>query len=787
MSRHLHATSRSVLSGVAGAGLLTAALVSPALTGAATPAVGATPATASSCDLGNGISHVVNIVFDNVHFGRDNPHVPSDLERMPHLLSFLQSNGTILSNTHTPIIAHTADDSLSIYTGLYGDRHGQPLSNSYKTYNPDGTTDPAASFAYWTSPVADTAANPAAGHDTAPSMVYSDTVPASGAPDRQTPAPWVPFTRAGCDVGDFSTANMVLENAKVDLPTIFGAVSPEVQQYATDPDSFKDAEIADYIGEAVHCAAGSATCADATATKFGQSSPTPSAVADSLPTEPGGYAGHQALFGARYVGPQLGAGTPNLTSHGYPVTDAQGNLTDLDGNALKEPFSGKAGFPGFNPTATQSLAVMADMQESGIPVTYGYISDMHERKAGTTGCTTATAITSGKPIGPGDKCYDDNGKAYDAAFAKFFDRLSQDGITTANTLFVIGSEENDQFDGANAGRALTPTPSDCNGTTVFCSYPAGTIGELQANLKGLLSTTASSGTTYDVEPQGASIYAHGQPGAADPTLRQLERDTAAMTADNPYSGAVGQHIVKYQAGSVEQRILHMQTADPLRTPSYTMFPVPDYFFATSGTPNVSVNPGFAYNHGYYSPNIDVTWSSFAGPGVAANGIDGPTPEQSNESHDPNSTNTVPEASHRGTWAEEVDIRPTMLHLLGLHDDYATDGQVVSQVLSHPSKSQTDVQALGAAYRQINSSVGLLATITLQADSRALASGSATHDRRFAETETALRKIANRRDSLATGMKALLARADAGHKVRHGQVQDLLSRARALLRKAGHLD
>jgi len=173
--------------------------------------------------------------------------------------------------------------------------------------------------------------------------------------------------------------------------------------------------------------------------------------------------------------------------------------------------------------------------------------------------------------------------------------------------------------------------------------------------------------------------------------------------------------------------------------------------------------------------------------VAANGIDGPTPEQSNESHDPNSTNTVPEASHRGTWAEEVDIRPTMLHLLGLHDDYATDGQVVSQVLSHPSKSQTDVQALGAAYRQINSSVGLLATITLQADSRALASGSATHDRRFAETETALRKIANRRDSLATGMKALLARADAGHKVRHGQVQDLLSQARALLRKAAHLD
>ena len=154
--------------------------------------------------------------------------MPSDLERMPHLMGFLEQRGAILSNTHTPMIAHTADDSLSIYTGLYGDRHGQPLSNSYKGYNPDGTTDPAASFAYWTSPFADTAASPTAGHDSTPSMVYSDTVPASGPPDRQTPAPWVPFTRAGCDVGDFSTANMVLENAKVDLPTIFGTGSPEV-------------------------------------------------------------------------------------------------------------------------------------------------------------------------------------------------------------------------------------------------------------------------------------------------------------------------------------------------------------------------------------------------------------------------------------------------------------------------------------------------------------------------------------------------------------------------------
>jgi hypothetical protein len=31
------------------------------------------------------------------------------------------------------------------------------------------------------------------------------------------PAPWVPFTRAGCDVGAYSTANVVLERAPFDV------------------------------------------------------------------------------------------------------------------------------------------------------------------------------------------------------------------------------------------------------------------------------------------------------------------------------------------------------------------------------------------------------------------------------------------------------------------------------------------------------------------------------------------------------------------------------------------
>ena len=740
----------------------------------ASPPAGADP---SSCHLGNGVKHVIEIVFDNVHFFRDNPNVPSDLEQMPNLLNFLESNGTVFSNSHTPMIAHTADDSLTIYTGLYGDRHGQPVTNTYNVYNPNGTTDTATSFTYWTSPIIDTKTNPAKPStvDAAPSMTYSATVPASGPANTVTPAPWVPFTRAGCTVGNFSTANMVLENAAVDVPTVFGANSPEAMQTAADHDNFKDVEVAQYVGEAIHCAQGDAICANSARP-----------VADSLPTEPGGYNGYQALFGAKYIAPAIGGG-PNVTHDGFPVTDANGNLTDLNGNTLQEPFTHTPGFPGFSPTASQSLAVLADMQEAGIPVTYGYISDTHDKKSGATGCTSP-----GNALGPGDACSVAALHDYDNAFGQWIQRLADDGITPSNTEFMISAEENDQFAGANSvGRSTAPTPAGCDGVTVACHYTNTQDGELNVNLSRVLSTTPSATAQYDVQPQGASIYVHGQPAATDPTVRQLERDTAAMTNQTSpyvnYSGVPNEHIAKYQAGALEQRVLHMQSNDPLRTPTYSIFPMPDYFFgATGAAPTVSFNNGFAYDHGYYSPNIDVTWAAVAGPGVVNNGVDGPGPTGGNESQDPNSTHTVPEASTQGTWVEEADLRPTLLYLTGLHDDYPSDGSVISQALSSPGAALNGTAELAAAYQQINSSVGSFATDTLIADSNALASGSASDDSRYAAEQLTLSSLADHRDQLAALMKATLGRAALGIAPGHGELTSELAQARALLRQAANL-
>src|SRR5262249_10496945 len=161
---------------------------------------------------------------------------------------------------------------------------------------------------YWTSPIIDTKNNPPAPNtvDTAPSMVYSDHVPATpGDTGKITPAPWVPFTRAGCTVGDFSTANMVLGNPTVDIPPFFGAGSAEAMETAANPDPFKDVQVAKYVGEAIHCAQGDTLCS---------SSSRP--LTDSLPTEPNGYNGYQALFGAQYIAPAIGGGA-NQFHNGY--------------------------------------------------------------------------------------------------------------------------------------------------------------------------------------------------------------------------------------------------------------------------------------------------------------------------------------------------------------------------------------------------------------------------------------------------------------------------------------
>src|SRR5204863_108881 len=82
-----------------------------------------------------------------------------------------------------------------------------------------------------------------------------------------TPAPWVPFTRANCDFGAISLANIELENTGTgpfgDMSEAFGTGSPEwndavASNAAPSGTAARAKALTDYIGIAVHCASGGA-------------------------------------------------------------------------------------------------------------------------------------------------------------------------------------------------------------------------------------------------------------------------------------------------------------------------------------------------------------------------------------------------------------------------------------------------------------------------------------------------------------------------------------------------
>src|SRR5437879_6990028 len=206
--------------------IVIAQAVIPGTSAATSPSALAAP---KNCALNNSTTHVISIQFDNTHLFRDRANVASDLEQMPNLLNFMTDNGTLSDNEHTILISHTAGGILTSLTGLYPDRQGLTVSNSYGYFKPDGTTAFSSAFKYWTDRVDDVTA--AGVNDPLPNMVTTGGL--------NTPAPWVPYTRAGCDYGAVSTANVLPENTKTtpaeDMTKVSSTVPPEADQTSTAP------------------------------------------------------------------------------------------------------------------------------------------------------------------------------------------------------------------------------------------------------------------------------------------------------------------------------------------------------------------------------------------------------------------------------------------------------------------------------------------------------------------------------------------------------------------------
>jgi hypothetical protein len=645
----------------------------------------------SSCSLGNGVQHVINVVFDNTHFTRDNPNVPSDLEQMPALLNFLQGQGSLLTNEHTPLIAHTATDILTALTGSYGDNMGVPISNTFRYYLSNGNTNTGVSFAYWTAPVFD----PSGGStDTTTNMLTAQGLNA--------PAPWVPFTRAGCNVGGVGVANLELENTAIDIPTVFGPGSTQAAEVTSNPAQ----AFADFVGIAVHCAQSSALCSNAN-----------HGVPDLLPQEPGGYSGYQGLFGHTYVAPKINPGS---------------SLKDLAGNVIGDT-SGHVGFPGFDGmTASVSLSYVAAMQEHGVPVTYAYISDGHQKHPGTV------------PWGPGEAGYVAQLADYNQAFATFFARLALDGINRSNTLFTFTADEGDHV------IAGPPTPANCDGVNVPCTYAQ--IGEVAANIRQLIINQTGITTPFLVHSDSApNFYITGNPSQTLPITRNLERAAGTVTAVNPYSG-VTEQVSNYLADQAEMGLLHMMTADRKRDSTFTMFAKPDYFLSTF-PPTTAINPAFNWNHGDIAPDINVTWLGLVGPDVKNLGV----------------TDQL--------WTDHADIRPTILALTGLHEDYIHQGRPISQVMT---ETRQDLNRLADVYKQINAPVGQLSLDSIRFATSATLSTS-TGDQTYMDADAQIAAWTSQRNALADQMIALLDTTAPGYTNHNDRnVNDLIRQGEQLL-------
>ncbi|HLI51347.1 MAG TPA: hypothetical protein VKU87_06095, partial [Thermomicrobiaceae bacterium] len=151
---------------------------------------------------------------------------------------------------------------------------------------------------------------------------------------------------------------------------------------------------------------------------------------------------------------------------------------------------------------------------------------------------------------------------------------------------------------------------------------------------------------------------------------------------------------------------------------------------------VALDPTSAWTHGTVSQDIDVTWAGFVGPGVKALGVDS------------------------SLWSDHTDIRPTMLALLGLHDDYISDGRVLAEIIE-PGALPVGIAAnpaayikLASEYQQVNAPLGAFGQQTLVISTAALESSGTDVATHSAGTE-ALSTIGSARDALSARMIQVL--------------------------------
>jgi arylsulfatase A-like enzyme len=371
--------------------------------------------------------------------------------------------------------------------------------------------------------------------------------------------------------------------------------------------------------------------------------------------------------------------------------------------------------------------------------------------------------TGSRAFGPGEAGYVAQLKAYDDAWGKFFARLNADGITADNTLFVITADENDHFVGG------PPSPSSCDGVAVPCTYAK--LGEVDTFIDRLLLTQRGNTTPFTVHSDSApTFYVNGNPSPTAAVTRTLEHDVDALTVTSPITGNTDKLSV-FLADQAVMNLLHMVTSASDRTPTFTMFGNPDYFNQVANAKNGTGQPcdsghppacvvesnAFAWNHGDVQQDITTTWFGMVGPGVQKLG------------------------RNDSVFSDHTDLRPTIMTLLGLTDDYVVDGRVLVEFIdphgSAASMHSHEFLSLAQVYKQINAPVGALGLAALKYANTAITSGDPSYNNYL----TTIAGITSTRNNLAAQMISLLnGAAFAGQPVNGAQANDLVNQGNQLI-------
>jgi arylsulfatase A-like enzyme len=195
-----------------------------------------------------------------------------------------------------------------------------------------------------------------------------------------------------------------------------------------------------------------------------------------------------------------------------------------------------------------------------------------------------------------------------------------------------------------------------------------------------------------------------------------------------------------------------------------MFGNENYFFTAGNPCNSTTNfvcelPSFAWNHGDFQTDITRTWVAFAGPGVKQLG------------------------RHDGQFTDHTDIRPTLMALLGLTDDYTHDGRVIAEWINERAlpdgirDRREDFIELAQVFKQLNAPKGALGRASLVWSNRSVTAD----DKTYARYLRRIADITEDRDELAAKIKSVLNNAAFHNRpVSEGSEDGLGNRARRLI-------